>query len=410
MKAQILLFSLCCFSGVFAQRSSIFSVSDVKAGGAAWNSIREMENDKDAGKLLLSDQSFSGTRVDAGTQQKRAISAQSLSRVDDLPMHSGVASLAYDGQHRRLYFCTMFGGDIRYIQPGKDAGTYYQIGNVYDAIPRANNSPLSAQNQGPVITRMTMGDDGYVYGLSNDGETFFRISTTAKKPAIENIGKLVDDASNGAMSVHMSCSSWGGDMVAAATGDLYLFSMYQQVFRINPATRSATYLGKLQGLPGDFSINGAAVNEDGVLMLSSAAVTEKVALVADISNLTAEIKARPGWFNTSDLASSNVLFGNKEATFGVFANNPQSANLDVFPNPIVNSQMIINFKRGMEPGKYALDILDNAGSNKMQSSVNINGQAQRVTLRTERLASGLYLLRATHAQTKKIETVKVMVQ
>ncbi len=410
MKAQILLFSFCCISGAFAQRSSMFSVSDLKAGGAAWNSIREMDNEKDAGKLLLSDQSFSGTRIEAGTQQKRAISAQSLTRADDLPMYSGVAALAYDGQHHRLYFSTMFGGDIRYIQPGKDQGTYYHLGNVYDAIPRANNSPVSAQNQGPVITRMTMGDDGYVYGLSNDGESFFRISTTAKKPAIENMGRLVDDASNGAMSVHMSCSSWGGDMVAAATGDLYLFSMYQQVFRINPATRSATYLGKLQGLPGDFTINGAAVNEDGVLMLSSAAVTEKVAFVADITNLTAEIKMRPGWFNTSDLASSNVLFGNKEATFGVFANNTQSSNLDVFPNPVVNGQMIVNFKAGMEPGKYALDILDNAGGNKMQSSVNINGQAQRVTLRTERLAAGLYLLRATHAQTKKIETVKVMVQ
>ena len=60
---------------------------------------------------------------------------------------------------------------------------------------------------------MVIGPDGYGYAISNDATTFIRFST-GKNLIIEQLGTLVDDPANTGISVHNSCSSWGGDIVA----------------------------------------------------------------------------------------------------------------------------------------------------------------------------------------------------
>lgn len=343
-------------------------------------------------------------------RQKKSVSLKNLSDGNDLPLNSGVAALAFDAAHNRLYFSTMFTGEIRYFSL-KEKDSYYQVGNVYRSIPRPNNVPISANNQGPVITRMTVGADGFVYGLSNNGDAFFRVSTKAKKPVIENLGALSDDPSNNGMSIHTSCSSWGGDMVADADGNLYVFSMYQHVFSVNTQTRVARYIGKIEGLPADFTVNGAAVNEDGAIILSSATLASKLAIIEDAGQiLKATVKDNDAWFNSSDLASGNLLFAKKsEVVFSDFNRTMGQTGVGVYPNPVSNGQVIVHFKEGMK-GKHTLDLLDIAGSPKMQSFVNLNGEAQRVTLRTGALSSGMYLLRVTNGGKKEVETIKVLIQ
>ena len=410
MRTPILLFSLFVGTLANAQRSGIFAVTDLTAGGAAWYNIREASPDGEAGRLILGNQAFSGSRVELQTQQKKSVDVQSLSDVNDLPLNSGVAALAFDRVHNRLYFSTMFTGDVRYINLGKDANTYYQVGKVYDAIPLANNVPVSHNNQGPVITRMVAAADGYVYGLSNDGNSFFRVSTSAKKPVVENLGKLIDDPANNGMSVHASCSSWGGDMVACASGDIYIFSMYQHVFRVNPSNKVATYLGRVTGLPGDFTINGAAVQEDGTILLSSAGKAGTAAILASVDDLKAEVKEISGWFNTSDLASSHMLNDRKSSVVvGEFERSSRQSGVGVFPNPATNGEIIVHFKDGMN-GRYSLDLFDVAGGSKFQSSVHLNGQAQRVPLRTGTLAQSIYLLRVLSPEKREVETIKVMIR
>jgi hypothetical protein len=304
----------------------------------------------------------------------------------------------------------MFHGDIRYIQPGKNETTYYQVAEVYKTIPLPNNVPLSANNQGPVITRMTMGADGFVYGLSNNGDGFFRFSTRNAKPVIENLGRLVDDPANGDMSIHTSCTSWGGDMVACDNGDIYVFSMYQHVFKVNPSNKVATYLGKIEGLPGDFTVNGAAVDENGSIILSSATQAGKIGFIKDPAHLTAVVKEQTGWLNASDLASGHFLFAKRnQATFGEFDRSTANSGVGVFPNPATNGTVIVHFKEGMK-GRYSLDLLDVGGSPKAQSVLTLDGEPQRFTMRTGNLASGIYLLRVTNPQQREVETIKVLVR
>ena len=410
MRTRILLFSLLgSFSG-FAQTGSIFAITDLKQGGAAWLNIKEIRPRETGDRFIVKNQDFEGNRIDLETQAKKSVSLKNLSDGNDLPLNSGVAALAFDAAHNRLYFSTMFTGEIRYFSL-KEKDSYYQVGNVYRSIPRPNNVPISANNQGPVITRMTVGADGFVYGLSNNGDAFFRVSTKAKKPVIENLGALSDDPSNNGMSIHTSCSSWGGDMVADADGNLYVFSMYQHVFSVNTQTRVARYIGKIEGLPADFTVNGAAVNEDGAIILSSATLASKLSIIEDAGQiLKATVKDNDAWFNSSDLASGNLLFAKKsEVVFSDFNRTMGQTGVGVYPNPVSNGQVIVHFKEGMK-GKHTLDLLDIAGSPKMQSFVNLNGEAQRVTLRTGALSSGMYLLRVTNGGKKEVETIKVLIQ
>jgi hypothetical protein len=45
----------------------------------------------------------------------------------------------------------------------------------------------------------------------------------AKKLEITQLGSLVDDPSNGGVSIHNRCSSWGGDMIAMTKANFIFF-------------------------------------------------------------------------------------------------------------------------------------------------------------------------------------------
>jgi hypothetical protein len=416
MKPFLLLSGLVANLALNAQSTGLYAVTDLEAGKAGWNTLRmiSLGGNELQYRVMLDNSTFAGNRVEVQNNQVQTRPVQHGNAADQA-MFSGVAALAYDVANHRIYFSTMFGGELRYVQArnGQKAKSYFVAGNIYEqsGVNLASVN-ISSQNQGPVITRMTQGNDGYIYGLSNDGEYFFRINTIDKQAKVENLGRLydADDNITAGISVHASCTSWGGDMVAGADGQLYLYTMYQHAFKIDPATRKALYLGKIDGLPGDFTINGAAVLHDGSLLLSSAAIAGKYALLAQPATLRAEIKEQPGWFNTSDLASSNLLFGQK----GKPANMVMPAKIGkaiavVYPNPVVTGNLGVYFKEG-QTGRYHLTLLDNAGVNQKSTLVDLNGQPQQVTMAVGGLAKGLYLLRITGQKHKDVQTIKVMIQ
>jgi len=338
MKIKLLLFFMATVTSAMAQKSSrLFSVTDLQKGGYNWSAIRTVSEGM-APQVVMNNLVAKGSVMDAGLQKKKTDYSPTGGNYTDQPMFSGVAALAYDQQHDRLYFATMFTQQLRYIDlSDKETGRYYQAANLSDLMKnRQENYPVTTEHQGPVITRMTIGADGYGYGISNDGQSFFRFSLN-KKTLVEPLGTLVDDAKNGNVSVHNQCSSWGGDIVASAKGDLYLFTMRQLVFKIDPNTRVATYLGKISGLDNNFSVNGAAVDESGKIILSTAAYPGSRGIISDIGNLSATEEKGDDIYNASDLASCNFLFTNTtdpKTTPTVYENSP--ANIYLYPNPSVD--------------------------------------------------------------------------
>lgn len=411
MKIKLLLFFLAAVTSAMAQKSSrLFSVTDLQKGGYNWSAIRTVSEGM-APQVVMNNLVAKGSVMDAGLQKKRTDYSPTGGNYTDQPMFSGVAALAYDQQHDRLYFATMFTQQLRYIDlSDKETGRYYQAANLSDLMKnRQENYPVTTEHQGPVVTRMTIGADGYGYGISNDGQSFFRF-TLNKKTLVEPLGTLVDDAKNGNVSVHNQCSSWGGDIVASANGDLYLFTMRQLVFKIDPNTRVATYLGKISGLDNNFSVNGAAVDESGKIILSTAAYPGSRGIISDIGNLSATEEKGDDIYNASDLASCNFLFSNTtdpKTTPVVYNNSP--ANIYLYPNPSVNGFTMLKFEDKIS-GKLTIDVLSGAGSIMLRKPVQINAEGQQVRVNTNALAKGLYVIRVIDAGRKEIYTNKLVVQ
>jgi hypothetical protein len=277
---------------------------------------------------------------------------------------------------------------------------------------RADRSPIDQQNQGPVITRMTIGSDGNGYGLSNDGQTFFRF-TTGKDVQIQELGPLVDADANGSLSVHNRCSGgWGGDMVAGADGKLYLITNTLSVFTIEPETRLATHIGRISGLPADFIVNGAAVNDDGQVVLANATIAGKFGLVTDFSKLEGKIIEKPEWLNASDLASANLLFQSQSTTKTIDPLPERKISDDgigIFPNPVTNGRVLISFDK-VGPGDYTIDLVTGTGNIAMRKPVRITTKGQQVEMNVNAMAKGFYSVRVVNGQKRDVASAKLVIQ
>ncbi len=409
MKEKFLLFSVVASLSLQAQKNAtLFAVTDQTKGGYNWSAIRQVSNSGNA--LIMSNQVNSGMVIDAARQQKKADFSPGGANYKDQPLFSGVAALAYDKVHDRLYFATMFTEQLRYINLGTNQpDRYYAAGDIADAIhSRQKGYVLDNNNQGPVVTRLVIGADGYGYGISNDGVSFFRF-TTGSKTQIEELGALVDAPQNGSISVHNQCSSWGGDLVASARGELYLFTMQQHVFRIEPSTKVATYLGKLKGLDSKFTVNGAAVDENGEIILSTAAYAGSRGVIKDINTLTATEEKGDDMYNCSDLASGNSLHEVKIAAAPTPPVRTAVSRISVYPNPVTNGSALLNFNT-MSPGRYTIDVLSGSGNTMLRQTAQISSEGQQVKVNTNGLAKGLYVVKVIDANRKEVSTTKLVVQ
>ena len=246
-----------------------------------------------------------------------------------------------------------------------------------------------------MITRMTIGSDGYGYALTNDARHLVRFSTGGL-PVIEDLGSLVDDPANNGQSVHLSCTSFGGDMIADDKGNLYLMTSAQYIFRINIATKVATHLGMLKGLPAGFSINGMAVTDQNQILVTSA--VQSGYFVIDPTNWTATAwPVKETSWNGSDLANGNVLSSKtssssvKPITGPVL--NSLKGSIAVFPNPIQEHQFQLRL-RDLTPGAYQLEITDMLGRQVMTQVVQISQENSTMpVLLPKGQTQGLYMIK-----------------
>ena len=264
---------------------------------------------------------------------------------------------------------------------------------------------------------MVIAPDGYGYAISNDGNTFLRFST-GKKMVIESLGSLVDAQSNNGLSIHNKCTSYGGDMISDDEGNLYIFSARNQVFKVSTETKVATYLGAVKDLPANFTINGAVVDADGSLLVSSA-VDGSGYYVVNPKNWTASpFTATRDVFRSSDLANSNYLASPKKQTRPELQNVQMtrvipekfSKNISVYPNPVTDNNVMISFSK-VPNGDYTIELTDVLGRTVQQSRVTIWSEDQTQALKIEgRNTKGTYLLRVVDRDLSAVFTQKILVQ
>ncbi len=394
MKRAILLSALSLyFFNTQAQNNRAYAItSDVK-GTYNWVTVREI--DLGTGEVVR-------TIFDPSTQVKAKIIGGKRGEESISPTNSGVAAAAYDSKRNRLYYTNMRGDELRYFDLNTKEATV-----VINADPNFNSGAKHIEAN--VITRMVIAADGYGYALTNDGGSLIRFTTDAK-PTVTNLGALIDSKKNNGLSVKNQCTGWGGDMIADAYGNLYVFSMRGNVFVVNPATRVTEFIGSVKGLPASYTVNGAAVDANGDVLVTCASQTENYYRV-NLGTLEATVLAKKGsdvW-NASDLAGGNIAYAEaitqKESPKEIRGNNV----ISVYPNPVSNRFFNVNFEK-VTPGMYTIELTDVSGRKVLNNIVNITGvQNQRVNL-PRSTSGGMYLVKVLSTDGKAVYQDKVVVQ
>ncbi|HYM94349.1 MAG TPA: T9SS type A sorting domain-containing protein, partial [Chitinophagaceae bacterium] len=400
------------FLAMIAQSQSdhfVYAVTDIQKQGANWSFLRKLNlQSGEYGQIILNGADASQLAYDAVTNKQ----IESFSRVANNgystqpAFSSGVAALAYDKKKNRIYYTPMFIDQLRYIDL-KTMKVYYVIDQPLTGMP------TKSSDQGNLVTRMTIGNDGNVYTMTNDGTNLIRFSTR-NKLIIENLGTLVDDPANKGLSIHNSCSSYGGDMIADNDGNLFIISARNNVFKVNIESKVATYEGVIKGLPATFTTNGAAVNDNNQIIISSAVDSSSYFIVNPKTWSATALKISGDVWRSSDLASSNILItkntmAEKIETLPAIA-GMENHKIRVFPNPVSDNQFTIQFSQ-LNTGNYTVQVTDVMGRQVVQRVVNVDGEEQTELIKLNPSnAKGIYLIKVTNQNNKSVFSKKIVVQ
>lgn len=418
----VLLFSIFAFatgSSLKAQNDHFaYAITDATGQGSGWNALRKL--DLQTGRyseILLNGTNPQFTVFDAAS--KKQLTQQADAKWGHLfhsPFTTGVAAAAYDRKNNRLYFTPMFVDQLRYIDL-KTMKVYYVTNQAFTKLGNMHN------DEGKIVTRMVIAPDGYGYAITNDANTVIRF-TTGKKLKIEQLGALVDDPANGAMSIHNRCTSFGGDMISDDKGNLYILSARNHVFRINTTSRVATHVGHIEGLSPNFTVNGAVVDSYGNLLVSSAVDGNSYYMVNPKGWTASLYQSENGIYKSSDLANSNFLKEPKKdpvvSPFNTVA-TPDSKKMPVlqnsfnqqviiYPNPVTTNNITVHFKK-IPQGNYVLELTDVLGRVVTQRNIVINSddQVQQVSLDPMH-TKGVYMIKVSGKAKEPVFAQKLMVQ
>ena len=400
-------------SPALAQQTDRFAyaVTDANQQGPNWAFLRKLNlQTGEYSAVLLSGNDASLLAYDAATKKQFTTALKDAQYGNiNAAFATGVAAMAYDKKNNRLYYTPMLIDQLRYLDL-KTMKVFYVTDRSF------TGKPQKSPDQGNIVTRMVIAADGYGYAMTNDATQLIRFST-GKKLEITDLGSLVDDQASKDASVHNSCSSYGGDMIADDNGNLYVFSARNHVFKVNIESKVATHLGIVSGLPNGFTINGAAVNDDNQVIVSSAVRSASYFTINHKTLAAASYKISGTVWQSSDLANSNLLIsGNRPAaiTSDVISKNTPAAirnnRVSIYPNPVTNNQFTLQFNR-LDAGRYSIQVTDVMGRKVMQENIRINGENQSENIKlVPSAARGVYLVKVTDTNSKTVFSTKVVLQ
>ncbi|WP_228414410.1 T9SS type A sorting domain-containing protein [Chryseobacterium sp. CH21] len=216
---------------------------------------------------------------------------------------------------------------------------------------------------------------------------------------VNDLGIIKDDSSNGRNSFTAMETGFGGDMIADTDNNFYVFSASGNVFKVLTKDLTAKFVGKITGIPDNYSVNGSAVNAQGKIVIASA----KGGALYEVDLTTLQAKQLPGeqGLHIYDLASK--YFVNDKAT-----TTNTLADLDIYPTKIDEHYINIHVNKNVK-GNIQLNVFDMSGKNVMTQNLTVkdNSSDERVYLKG--LVSGAYIVNITNESGKTIFNKKVLI-
>lgn len=319
-------------------------------------------------------------------------------------VNSGVAAIAFDQRTNRLFYVSMSDDMLRYI----DLSTMKVYAEPELSFSKAGNYTFKSTNP---VSRLVITPDGYGYTITTDGNRLIRF-TTNNKPSFTDMGELKDDPRNKEMTILNTCSNLGGDMVADDAGNLYLITASNHVYKIDIKTRLATYLATIAKLPATFTTSGAAINENGNLLVSSSIYTEASFIVDHKTWQASPSPAIQHLYGIADLASSNVLPIKKSNPSVMLFGKPllKSGHVKVYPNPVLFDEVNIQFN-DLPTGRYLIELTDLLGRKVIQQKVSLTRQRQTELIQIPTItAQAFYYIRILNEKNALVSTHKLAVE
>ncbi|RYY23178.1 MAG: DUF11 domain-containing protein [Chitinophagaceae bacterium] len=170
------------------------------------------------------------------------------------------SAIAYDKATNRIYFVnnnSTAPQDLCFV----DLNTSPVVAKKFTGYPVETTT-----GTGYNVNRMSFASDGFGYAITENGMDIIRFSMNgAGLPVITRMGALINAPSNGAMNI---LSEKGGDIFGDGSGNLYLVANSSNLYKINPNTKVATFLGSVNPFPG--TSNSIAVDASGNVYIGGA--------------------------------------------------------------------------------------------------------------------------------------------
>lgn len=240
---------------VVYQVSQEFAEMGTSQSSQPYSFFRTVNTTDGTGGTLLAD-GENYTQRDAFTNAtiKHAGASPPGERVNLL---NGCAAIAYDRDSNRIYFVNNTRNQPPLCYFDLDNSTFY----------RCTGYPLETNgNDGWNVNRMGKGSDGYFYALTSNAQDLIRFSIEpGNVPNISRLGALTNATTNGSRDV---LSEGGGDLFADGSGKLYLIANSSNMYKINPNTLVATFMGQVNPFPG--TSQSLAIDANGNVYINGA--------------------------------------------------------------------------------------------------------------------------------------------
>jgi len=302
---------------------------------------------------------------------------------------TNIAAVSCD-QDGNLIYMPMFSSNI-YVLNRKTK----EITLIENVVARVTACDINSH-----ITRMVTGYDGNVYAMNNAGTQFLQISKKNGQYQVRDLGMVKDNASNGKNSFTLMETGFGGDMIADAENNFYVFSASGNVFKVVPEKHEAKFLGKISGIPDNYSVNGSAVNAVGNIVIASAKGGSMYEV--DLKTLRATQMSGRENLHIYDLASKYFV-DDKAAAVTAFA------GIDVYPTLVNENFIHIKADNKAIRGNISVSVFDLSGKSVMKNSLPVKDGKVQKQIYLENLISGAYLINITDDSGKILLNKKIMI-
>ena len=302
-----------------------------------------------------------------------------------------MAALAYDASNNNLVYMPMFSSNIYVLNPQTK-----EITLVENNVVRVTSCDINSH-----ITRMATGYDGNIYAINNSGTQLLQISRKGGQYVVNDLGIIKDDPSNGKNSFTRIETGFGGDMVTDSDNNFYIFAASGNVFKVSPKELKAKFVGKIAGIPDNYSVNGSAVNAQGKVVIASA----KGAPLYEVDLANLQAKQLPGEENLHIYDLASKYFVNDR----VSSNNKALTNLDIYPTRVDEQFVNVHVNNKNVKGNIKMNVFDMSGKNVMSQSLSVKDGAMDQKVYFRGLISGAYIISLSDESGKVILNKKILI-